>query len=685
LAAGIEGNLGYLASRRGDFGQALRLYDNARVGFEQLGEVGLLLAVLEVDHARTLLDIGLGLDALEAAEQAVRSAAEGDNQMLETQARLLVAEALIDVGEHRLAAEALERGRHLADRLGQAPWALRASYLASRLDVDQTGTSDDDIGQLLEAGWTKEAYEAAIHRAMLLRGQDPQRCRRLMNDVRQQTLDHEIDPVHRRLGELIAAEAVGDHEAGRRAFAAALDSVVEQQALLGSAELAAVIVQRLRPIAQVGVSLALRAADPGPAVFTVLEQIRTRYQMGPTSRHHSPSSDHGSDISLLRDARVALEQAKLDGHQTDAIAAAASTVRELERGVLRRRRSRPGSAQPAPVIAATDGADLPTDTAYVGFAVHEHRMLASVATTESITVHDLGTAAALRAPIRTQQGALRHLADERRVHTDRSVERLDRACDDLGAALVKPLPIDDVDRVLITPSGLVGDVAWNALPQLRARPVTIAPSLTDWTAENSRLAVSDVGFVGGGGLEHIDSELGAIAELWGRPDAALPRASCREAQAVLDQADLVHVSTHGSFRRDNPFFSSIELEDGPLSVLAMTELTNLPSIIVLAACDAAQTGGGEAGADAVMGTAHELRRQGVRVVIAPMTVLNDAAGAEFSIELHRNLTNGKSMDDAMVAARSMLRQTGDPRAVAAAAALQLFGGRSTRKPIVGGY
>ena len=123
VAAGIEGNLGYLDSRRGNFGKALGRYGSARESFAQLGDVDLLVAVLEVDHARTLLDVGLAGDALNAAERAAQSATAGSNQMLDTQAHLLIAEAALRLGDSNRAAKAAQHSAELASQLGQRPLA----------------------------------------------------------------------------------------------------------------------------------------------------------------------------------------------------------------------------------------------------------------------------------------------------------------------------------------------------------------------------------------------------------------------------------------------------------------------------------------------------------------------------------------------------------------------------------
>ena len=54
---------------------------------------------------------------------------------------------------------------------------------------------------------------------------------------------------------------------------------------------------------------------------------------------------------------------------------------------------------------------------------------------------------------------------------------------------------------------------------------------------------------------------------------------------AMDGAALVHVAAHGRFRADNPMFSALELDDGPLTVHDFERLRRAPHRFVLSACD----------------------------------------------------------------------------------------------------
>ncbi len=48
--------------------------------------------------------------------------------------------------------------------------------------------------------------------------------------------------------------------------------------------------------------------------------------------------------------------------------------------------------------------------------------------------------------------------------------------------------------------------------------------------------------------------------------------------------DLIHISTHGNFRKDNPMFSSIRLGDGPLNLYDLYQMQLDAALITLSGC-----------------------------------------------------------------------------------------------------
>ncbi len=128
---------------------------------------------------------------------------------------------------------------------------------------------------------------------------------------------------------------------------------------------------------------------------------------------------------------------------------------------------------------------------------------------------------------------------------------------------------------------------------------------------------------------------------------------------ALDGARIAHFVAHGSFRCDNPLFSSLRLADGDLTVYDLTRVSRLPPVIVLSACNAgivATRPGNE-----TMGMVAGLLDAGVRTVIASTGLVPDTAlttGA--MVDLHRRVVGGEAPAQALAAvqAKALARPDG---------------------------
>lgn len=680
VAAGIEGNLGDLASRRGDFAAALRWYELARARFEKFGNVELLVAVLELDHARTLLDVGLLVDAAEAAQRSARLAGEGANQMLETQAQLVLAEALVRLNDRRGARQAIERGAVLARQVGQETWQLRALQLTADLDPSHQldrGDVEKQLQRFLRSGWAREAFAYGLGQAMARQTSDPEGARHLLALVSRSTTGVDVDPLDRSVCALLQASLDHDVDSARRAFDEALDALHRQRDLLGSAELRRVIVERAQPIQELALGLALRAEDRAPAVLEVLERVRN-VQATAASR---PGSLAGHDAALarLRHLRVQVAEAKITGGDPTPWAA---ELRTAEHEILRSRRTEGALLAARAADPPVGHQSLPADTVYVTYAVHAGQVMAVVHTTGATVLRDVGPVDSIGPAVRSQRSALRGLASGPPQRSLGQTARLLDASRALDHLLVRPLDLDSQARVVMTVPTALRDVTWAALPSLQRRPLTFTPTLASWLAGTEPLTVERLALLSGPDLAAAAGELARIRSMWNQPSMADAETTCADAMAALRSSDLVHIAAHGSFRTDNPFFSSLVFADGELSLLEMGSLDRVPSIVVLASCDAGATAvARRSDGDVVIGTALELRGLGARAVLAPSAIVQDSAAAEYAVLVHRGLVDRMPMDDAVLGARLSMLDRGEPAWMAAAVSFQLLGDQATRLPL----
>ena len=121
--------------------------------------------------------------------------------------------------------------------------------------------------------------------------------------------------------------------------------------------------------------------------------------------------------------------------------------------------------------------------------------------------------------------------------------------------------------------------------------------------------------------------------------------------AELGKHDAVHFVAHGRFRHDNPLWSTIELEDGQLTVYELERLGRVPPTVVLATCESGV--GGVRGGAQLHGLAGTLLTMGARTIVAAIGALPDTAQTRLAmVELHRDLVGGSTASASLARQRS---------------------------------
>src|SRR5213076_2609833 len=126
-------------------------------------------------------------------------------------------------------------------------------------------------------------------------------------------------------------------------------------------------------------------------------------------------------------------------------------------------------------------------------------------------------------------------------------------------------------------------------------------------------------------------------------------ATADEVLSALDGAWLAHIAAHSKFRADNPMFSSILLDDGPVTVHDFERLGRAPYQLVLAGCDSGVAA--PVGADELLGLASSLGPLGAAGIVASVVPVNDIAVVPVMVALHEALQRGATLPEALLAAR----------------------------------
>jgi tetratricopeptide (TPR) repeat protein len=119
-----------------------------------------------------------------------------------------------------------------------------------------------------------------------------------------------------------------------------------------------------------------------------------------------------------------------------------------------------------------------------------------------------------------------------------------------------------------------------------------------------------------------------------------PEATADQLQTHGEESRLVHIATHGLFRRDNPMFSSIRLGDGPLSVYDLYQLRLQAELVTLSGCGTGLSV--VVGGDEQIGLVRGLLYAGARAVLLTLWDAYDSSTAEFMKAFYGHLQKGWS-------------------------------------------
>ena len=116
----------------------------------------------------------------------------------------------------------------------------------------------------------------------------------------------------------------------------------------------------------------------------------------------------------------------------------------------------------------------------------------------------------------------------------------------------------------------------------------------------------------------------------------------------------IHIATHGSFRQDNPMFSSISLGDSRLSLFDLYQL-DLPSeLVTLSGCGTGLNV--VVGGDELLGLVRGLLYAGAQGVLVTLWDVNDQSTAEFMKLFYEHLKTNPSKARAVQYATAELRK-----------------------------
>jgi tetratricopeptide (TPR) repeat protein len=664
-------NLGLVALARGDLPHALSYLDEAGRRYQALGEK---VPELAVDRCLTLLAAGLTEEAADETDTALSRIPRGGG-IAYRNAELLFAAATTALAAGRPADARLRarQARRQFQTQHRALWEARASLVLAEARYAAGEHTPallryaEKVAARLEASQAGEAMQAHLlaGRVALRRGSMAVADQHLERAARPRRRGPPLPRSVAWLARALQADAKGNTRATVAACARGLDALEEHQMRLGATELRAHGTAHGAELATLAQRDALRRGDVRRLLFW-----SERWRATALAVRSAPireDQELAAELEALRSVSRLLGETEMAASRRNALE---RERRRLEAAVQARTRRLPGSHKPGEGEFDLDALvdELGPNTLIELVAV-DGLLHVIIVKGRRVRLHTVGNIP--ERDVQMNRFVLRRLAHrpsqpEGELMLNHGGARLESAL--LGEAAAE---LGDGPVVVIPPARL-GAVPWTLMPSLRDRVVTVAPSASAWLRARRMSPPSSrrVALVVGPGLATMGGEVGPLRSRY--PDAVVHghgSATADHVLSALDGAWLAHIAAHSTFRADNPMFSSILLDDGPLTVHDFERLGRAPYQMVLASCDSGVAA--PVGADELLGLASSLGPLGAVGIVASVVPVNDVAAVPLMLALHDALQRGVTLPEALQAAR---RAAGDdPLAKATAHSFMALG------------
>lgn len=679
----VDSSRGQLEMHRGRYAPALRWLTSALAAFETNGPPARVaearreladayLALNLLPEAVALYDraieechaAGASVDEAWARVQRARALAR-DGQPSEAASGLTQARALFEAARHPLGTAMVEfaaaaiamltndaaqarpcalRAAAAFDAAAITGWALEAQLIVAQCDVSARRWS--------QAG---RAFEAVLARA--------------------DGLPDIAAKCHAGLGLLQLGRGLRTH--ARASLQQAVESIEAQRAALPGDEfrMSYGADKEIAHLALVGMALADSDAGAAARLMECMEQARARsfelaLRDGDGDGATGGAQEQRERLHWLREQR---QQALGSGDGARASLLHARVAQQEASALEAYRRSR--SAAPA-AAAGPRGAGridvealqaaLGAKRAMVSYARLDDSIAACVLTRARVRKFCLPADGLLERieRLRLQIDALRFGARAPTAHAAQMVERTHAHLRSLHAQLWAPIEaaLDDVEHAIIVPHRELHYVPFCALHDgavalVERHALSLAPSAATWLAGRRALprpsTVLALG-VGGASLPHVAAEVSAVAGRFGgwsrvRLDGEATLAALRD---CLAGADVLHLACHGQFRADSPYFSSLQLADGPLTLRDAAALPIEAGLVTLSACETGLSR--VAPGDELLGLVRGFLMGGAPMVLASAWTVDDRATADLMSAFYGEWVNGAEPAQALRSAQRAL-------------------------------
>lgn len=696
MAAAADYNIAYLHYLRGDYLRAIDIYRHTRLLCSELKDP-YHEALCDLDEAEMYLELNL---SREGARLARRAAAHFTTLgMNYERAKAMVSEAvsLHHVGASSTGRSLMRQAREILLQESNRVWpSLIDLYLAiSYLSDDQTAMAgrlaNKASAHLSKGGLPGKSALCDLVRARVrLRSGRSAEARALCQGVLNLPADERLPSIDYlawfTLGEV--EENQGHWMAAWEAWQRTREAVDRLRNSLGGEDLR---ISFLKDKVEVYENLIwlwlsrLSGMGEGPTprdALTLLQEAKSRSLADLLDTALTDRTGKAGDVTADLRAELAslyrrIESAMLGSNMRAAeVRNLTRQARETENQITNRlqEQRRTQDSSPAHRQAQFQGASgfaaqdlqrsLPKDSQLVEFFAIRGKYIAAMVSQRRIEFIELGPVDAVAGKVRLvrfQLSKFRLGAD----YLERFAPRLQDAIrthlrelyDDLFRPLRRKLR---EEHLVIAPYGILHQLPFHALQDGERClgdefTISYTPSggvLAACLRRPASQATGNVVFgIADARSPAIETEARQVAELL--PDAQLflgTEATEERLRLAAPATRILHIATHGFFRRDNPLFSAIRLGDGFLSLFDLYRLNLDTDLVTLSGCS---TGLSEVvGGDELLGLTRGLLHAGARAVLLSLWDVQDESTASYMTTFYRRMSEGQT---AASASRDALR------------------------------
>jgi CHAT domain-containing protein len=690
MVAFVDHNLAELSFYQGEYQQALHLFDRARqIYAEQNSPVD--MAYVDLYRSEVYLALNLWAEAL-ALTAAARKPFEEAEMAWETGLLWLnEAVALAHLKDGRSPNFALNRARQLFAAENNALWQAftdlyEAAFAREQGDLSLAETRARQAVQIFrQVGLRSRTAQGLIvtAQAALQNGRldDAEVLfAQAAAEVGQASLPVITYACYDGLGQI--AQRRGQTETARAFYRQAIQAVEQLQATIGAEDYKIAFLSDKLRIYEAHILLCLQAggeADLNEA-FATVEQAKSRALLDLLEREVSANVATAEDEILLAELNRLKRELnwfynRLNGGQSGShersvaqMQVLTTAVTEREQALwqlLNRWQKRDLAALPNnPVWTVTLAAlqtCLPPDTMVLEFFTTQDSILVFGVTARKNWSVQLSIATDLIADIlgqfRFQMNKFTYGAAYSSRYASALLGSTNDTLQQLYSLLLEPIASRlNHKNLIIIPHGLLHYVPFHALFDgrrylLESQTISYAPSATVLyrmlTHPDKRgLTAPLIIGLADETIPFAQNEAEAISRLFADAQLYLgEQATIENMSAHLPQSGLLHLSTHATFRADNPMFSAVKLADGWLSVNDLYQIADMPPLVTLSACETGRYH--VATGDELLGLSRGLLASGARSIVVSLWMVEDKVTASLMTHFYKALQSGEEIHNAL--------------------------------------